>query len=53
MTENIHTCKACKEIIPFYVMFPRGKRQYLGLGAISWLYFNKIQLLHGKNMKII
>jgi len=22
------------------------------IGAISWLYFNKIQLLHGKNMKI-
>lgn len=32
LTENIHTCKACKENIPFYVMFsrltlPRGQRQ--------------------------
>jgi hypothetical protein len=21
------------------------------IGAVGWLYFNKIQLLHGKNMK--
>jgi len=23
------------------------------IGAISWLYCNKVQLLHGKNMKIV
>ena len=49
-----HVCScvgcACAPLLMCLICTVQDTHQHIG--AISWLYFNKVKLLHGKNTKI-